>query len=154
MELKKYGFRNTYGIDLGTSAFLYRENQDDYKESQCYTNAFHLCSRRLHSGDKNVKVVFGYVLSSNSEKKVAVRHAWNLVNDVSGSLIPVDVTMLANGENVISILNYTYLPICEYSAFEYLDAIDANNGYSSLPVSPKEQEYIERLKRKGFEVLL
>ena len=148
---KTYGFKNTYGIDLGETVRWYSEDPGDYEENGCYKNAFHLCDNGMLKSGYKVNAVFGYVLSSNSERKVAVRHAWNVFKTPMAD-IPVDVTMMANGENLVSVLGYTYLPIDEYTPTQFLDEIDKNDGKCGLPETKKEKRFIQELTKKGFEV--
>lgn len=152
MEFKTYGFEDVQHLDVGQSIFIYNKAPEDYKEANCYINSFHLCSNMVLKRGVKISAVFGYVLSSNSERKVAVRHAWNELDHGAYKTI-VDVTMIANNENPISMLGYTYLPIDRYSATEFSDGIGNNNMCADLPVTDKERCYIKELKEKGFEVL-
>jgi hypothetical protein len=147
MQVNSFGFKNTYGIDLGASIMVYQQNSDVYQKSACYNNAFNCFDKNIATYNTN-KVIIGYVLSTDGVRKVAVRHAWNEINGVA-----VDVTMIANDEHPLSIINYTYLPIQVYTPSNYIDAIIANDNKPWLPKTTKEHYYIKELKKKGFEVL-
>ncbi|MBP3781633.1 MAG: hypothetical protein J6I68_00120 [Butyrivibrio sp.] len=153
MDFKTFGFRNAYGVDLGETVRLYNEDPADYEASMCYVNSFHLCANMMRRGrGKFVRSVFGYVLSSDGERKVAVRHAWNMI-EVGLFKAAVDVTMMANGESLFSVMGYTCLPVDEYTPGEFLEKVDKNNAMADLPVTQKEKKVVEKLKNKGFEVL-
>ena len=147
MEIENYGFKKVYGVDLGTSIMQYQQHQGMYQPSQCFNNAFICLGHNLSNYAEN-KAVIGYVLSTDGIRKVAVRHCWNIVNK-----IVVDVTMIANDENPISVLHYSYLPVIEYTPQEFLEEVEKNNGYPALPKTQKEYYYIRELKKKGFEVM-
>ena len=140
-----YGFKNVYMIDIGASIMYYQKRPDYYFDGECYNNAYRCLQNNI--GAKN-KTVYGYVLSSNDTKKVAVRHCWNIINT-----IPTDVTMLANDINPISLLNFAYLPIVEFNMPELLKAVVENNYLPALPIFKKERYYIKKLKEKGFEII-
>ncbi len=147
MEFKPvdFGFKHEQRVDLSDTYMAYTEKQDVYKEGQCYYNAFKVLDlSKKHN--KNDKIVFGYVLSTDGKRKVAVRHAWNYVNDRI-----IDVTMIANDESPISMLHYRYLPIDEYELEEYRDLMLKNETYD-LPLTSKEKRYIKKLEEKGFEL--
>ena len=147
MMVDKFGFRGTYGIDVGSSVMAYQENKKDYEKSQCFNNAFMCLTNNMRTYKNNFYVI-GYVLSTDGVNKAAVRHAWNIING-----IPVDVTMFANDENPISVLYYTYLPCAVYTNEEAVDAIEKNNNLPALPKTDKEKRIIRSLKRKGFMVM-
>ena len=147
MQVNSFGFKKVYGIDLGTSILLYQNNSRDYAPSSCYNNAFACLGNNIKTYKTN-KAIIGYVLSTNGIIKVAVRHAWN---EISG--IKVDVTMIANDENPMSILQYSYLPIRVMTSEEFLNAIEANNNLPCLPITKEERNYRKLLKHKGFQIL-
>ncbi len=147
MTVETYGFKKVYGVDLGTSIMQYQLHQGMYQPSQCFNNAFICLGHNLSKYAEN-KAVIGYVLSTDGIRKVAVRHCWNIVNK-----IVVDVTMIANDENPMSVLHYSYLPVIEYTPYEFLVEVEKNKGYPALPKTQKEYYYIKELKKKGFEVL-
>ena len=140
-----YGFKNVYMIDIGASIMYYQKRPDYYFSGECYNNAFRCLQSNI--GVEN-KTVYGYVLSSDNTKNVAVRHCWNIINT-----IPVDVTMLANNINPISLINFTYLPIVEFNITELFSAVMKNDTLPALPTFKKEYYYIKKLKEKGFEIL-
>jgi hypothetical protein len=147
MQVNTFGFKNTYGIDLGASIMIYQQNSDVYQKSECYNNAFYCIDKNIETYRYN-RVIIGYVLSTDGVKRVAVRHAWNEINGIK-----VDVTMIANDEHPLSIISYTYLPIQVYKPADYIDAVIANDNKPWLPKTAKEHYYIRELKKKGFEVL-
>lgn len=144
--MNKFGFRIIEQIDIGRSILGYQRDAISYEASQCFNNAFRFLGNNITN--KTCKAVFGYVLSTDGIRKVAVRHAWNLEDNYI-----VDVTMIANSEHPISMLNYYYLPIEIYDAQTFLRKIEENNNFPCLPKTKKELDYIQKLKNKGFEVL-
>lgn len=140
-------FKNLEKIDLGESFETYQKNKGDYVPCRCFNNAFAILTNNLR---ENARAVFGYVLSTNGERKVAVRHAWNKFDLCRDT---IDVTMIANDENPLSMLSYRYLPIDIYTSNEFLDKIEENGGFPCLPKSNKELKIIKELEKKGYEVL-
>ena len=147
MQVETFGFKNVYGVDLGTSVMQYQQHSSTYQRSQCFNNAFICLGHNIINYAQN-KAVIGYVLSTDGKRKVAVRHCWNIIDK-----IVVDVTMCANDENPMAVLHYSYLPVIEYTPNEFLDEVEKNNGFPALPKTSKEYYYIRELKKKGFEVL-
>ncbi len=142
-----FGFKKECRIDIGSSILEYSNSTDEYFPAECYNNAFKCLLNNIATHRDN-RVFIGYVLSTDSVRKVAVRHSWNKIGrDL------VDVTMFANDENPISVMNYSYLPIEEYDTESFLDAIGKNNLLPCLPKSKTEYYYISKLKSKGFQVL-
>lgn len=147
MEIEKFGFKKVYGVDIGASLMQYQEHQSMYQRSQCFNNAFICLGYNLSNYAQN-KAIFGYVLSTDGVRRVAVRHCWNIINQ-----IVVDVTMFADNENPVSMLRYSYLPVMKYTPNEFLEAVERNGGFPALPKTQKEYYYIKELKKKGFEVM-
>ena len=141
-----FGFKNAYSIDIGESYMEYSKRENEYSKSMCYNNAF-VCLGHIMSD--NSRYVIGYVLSSDGTRKVAVRHAWN----INKRGVALDVTMPANDENPLSLMHFVYLPVEEYTPKEALDAVEANNNLPCLPISNKEKRYLNKLRKKGFEIL-
>ncbi len=140
-----FGFKNEYRIDLSDTFMAYLEKENFYKPSQCYYNAYKVIDM-LEKHGRDDRIVYGYVLSTDGKRKVAVRHSWNRINDRK-----IDVTMLANDESPLAMMRYRYLPIDEYTIEEYREKTDEFGVYS-LPVTQKERKYIKKLKEKGFEM--
>ncbi len=145
INIVDFGFKNEHGIDLSDSIVAYMDREDMYKAGSCYYNAFKVLDI-YHRHGENDKIVYGYVLSTDGKRKVAVRHSWNYVDDRK-----IDVTMFANDTSPISVIRYRYLPIDVYSLEEYRKLMLENNQYD-LPVTDKEISYIKKLKEKGFEL--
>lgn len=143
----RFGFKKEKRIDIGQSIIEYTKNKSMYLEGMCYNNAFLCMVNNVRTYNKN-RVYIGYVLSTDGNRKVAVRHSWNKIGrDL------VDVTMFANGESPISVLNYVYLPTAEYTPETYIAAVESNNNLPCLPKNKAEYNYRSLLKSKGFEIL-
>ena len=142
-----FGFANEYRVDISESIILWQRHEKDYVQSECFLNAYRCLNNNIKHFAAN-KCIYGYVLSTDGTRKVAVRHAWNIINGRK-----VDVTMFANRENPISVINYVYLPVDEYSPQKLLDKICENNGYVCLPKSEKELKIQKELIAKGIEIL-
>ena len=134
-------------INIGMSIVLYQNNSKSYIKSQCFNNAFKCLGNNI-KGYKGNRAVIGYVLSTDGIRKVAVRHAWNIIDRVI-----IDVTMFADDESPISIFNYDYLPVRIMTTEEFLDAVEDNGGYPALPKTENELLVIEKLLKAGYEVL-
>lgn len=134
-------------MDVGQSILLYDKNRKDYRPCNCFINAFQFLTNNMSTNRHN-KAYIGYVLSTDGQRKVAVRHAWNSIKEDI-----VDVTMIANGEHPLNMIHYYYLPIMEYTNEQLLDAIEENNGYADLPKTTAELEWIKKLASLGFDVM-
>ena len=141
-----FGFKDEYIIDLADTVVMYQSRPDMFEKSQCYYNAYKLLDALGGRGDRG-RIVYGYVLSTDGKRKVAVRHSWNDIDDRK-----IDVTMLANDENLVSMMHYRYLPIDKYSLDVYRKLVLQNGAYD-LPETDREYAMVRRLKDKGFEVL-
>lgn len=145
--MTKFGFDIIEQADVGYSYMLYQKHSNTYKRAYCFNNSFNFLLNNMDTFITN-KAVFGYVLSTDGIVKLAVRHAWNVKDNIL-----TDVTMAANGENPLSMLNYYYLPIDFYDSNRFLEEIERNNGFPCLPKTESELCYIEKLKEQGFKIL-
>lgn len=134
-------------IDLGMTIQYYIGKENLYQEEQCFTNVFEFL-RTNSSFSSRIKIVFGYVLSEDETRKVAVRHAWNMIDEYV-----VDVTMPANGISPISILQYDYLPVQTFTATEYSVKLSELDGMACFPETEEELQIVEKLKKAGYEIL-
>ena len=141
-----FGFKNEYYLDLADTFIMFQQSPSLFEKSECYYNAYTLLDNLEEHKDGD-RIVYGYVLSTDGKRKVAVRHSWN---ELDGRKI--DVSILANEENVISMMNYKYLPVDTYTFSLYRDLMIKYDRYG-LPETRKERKIVNSLIEKGFEVL-
>lgn len=136
----------TCNISVGDSYMYCQMYRNDFKPHMCYTNTFKLL---YHMGFKfkDCFACFGYVLSTDGKRKVAVRHCWLEDPYFSG----IDVSVHLDGFNQ-SAINYEYTLIDKLTPAEWLERINTNGGCADIWDFDNENEIIKTLKSEGFEV--
>lgn len=149
--MKKYELLKYEKIDYDESIKLFSKGYNHIHKGQCYNNVFVLFPEANQLKKEKLEIIYGYVLSQNVEKKIAVRHCYYRIDKKI-----VDPTMIIDGYVMGEANLFKYVPIVAFEDMnEYFNLIELNKMLPALEDNfDNESKIIELLLEQGYRVIL